>query len=416
MECHKEIENYILLKQIKSGPITDMFVGIFKEDNKIVFIKRIRRSGLDEETKIKLSRKITLLHNLRNSSYIIHYKALDKNEKNYYYLIFEYCNGGNLLEYAKDYIKENKEPINEFFVRKIIKKLVSGIEFLRSEKIIHSNIKLENILLNFDDFKNVAENGKLPKELTFENKSLKKSFTVKIADFKEHEKLTEENGTYSLKFKKVNNAPENLNSKSYEADLWSLGAITYELLTGLPPFEAKTSDGIFKSIQEGKYALPINLKCSLEIITFINELLEYNPKKRLNLEQIKSQPFLNKNPEEFQYINLSRNEKEKIEKSSKDNDNLFWNYFKCDDLDFNINKITQEEIQKNEFQKMLKKAEEKREKLKLEVIKADSEEEIKKCQLENENLKKRTRKITYLHSLVLTLTKKYAIFFIKFFK
>ena len=136
MECPKDIVNYKILKQIKSGPITDMFVGIFKEDNEIVFIKRIRRSGLNKKIKKKLSRKITLLHNLRNSRYIIHYKAIDKNEKDYYYLIFKYYNGGNLLEYAKDYIKENKKPINEFFIQKIIKQLVSGIEFLHSKKIM----------------------------------------------------------------------------------------------------------------------------------------------------------------------------------------------------------------------------------------------------------------------------------------
>ena len=58
---------------------------------------------------------------------------------------------------------------------------------------------------------------------------------------------------------------------------------------------------------------------------------------------------------------MSINEKEKIQINTKDNDNLFWNYFKCD-FNFNINKITQEEIQKPEFPKELIKAEEKEEK------------------------------------------------------
>ena len=207
----------------------------------------------------------------------------------------------------------------------------------------------------------------------------------------------------------INNAPEIFNSGkgnaeySYEADLWSLGAITYELLTGLPPFEGKTNEEIFKSIEEGKYTLPNNLKCSIEIITFINGLLQYYREKRLNLEKIKSHPFLNKNPEEFQYINLSSNEKEKIEINTKENDNLIWIFFKCN-FNFNINKIDKEEIQKSGFQKMLENntvrnseikrtseeddIEKKREKLKIDAIKADSEEEIKKYQLENENLKK----------------------------
>ena len=180
MQNLKEIGDCILLKKIKSGQITDLFVGKNKNNNEIEFIKRIRKSELDDETKIKLSEKIRILQSLRNCSDIIHYKRLLK-EENYYSLVFEYCNGGNLLEYTKDYIKENKKLINEFFIQKIIKQLVSGIESLHSKKIIHRNIKLENILLNFDDYKN--EYGKLPKELTFKNKSLNNKFTVKIADF-----------------------------------------------------------------------------------------------------------------------------------------------------------------------------------------------------------------------------------------
>ena len=412
MECPREISDYILLKKIKSSPVTDMFVGKYKNNNEIVFIKVFRKSGLNSETRKKLNGKIEILKKLRGSRCIIYEKALLKDE-NYYYLIFEYCNGGNLSEYAKDYIKENKKPINEFFIQKIIKQLVSGIESLHSKNIIHRNIKLENILLNFDNYLNIAKNGKLPEELTFENKSLNREFTVKIADFKESKELKEDNGTSTV-IRNVNNAPEIFNSGkgnaeySYKADLWSLGAITYELLTGLPPFEGKTSEEIFKSIEEGKYTLPNNLKCSIEIITFINGLLQYYPEKRLNLEQIKSHHFLNKNPEEFQYINLSINEKEKIEINTKDNDNLFWIFFKCN-FNFNINKIDQEEIQKSGFQKMLEnntvsnseikrtseeeEIEKKREKLKIDAIKADSEEEIKKCQLENENLEKEQEKL-----------------------
>ena len=150
MQKQLRVGDYIFIKEITQGKTADMFLGINKNDNEIVFIKRIKKSKLDSETKKKLLNELNILNKLsflfKN---IISMKQFISSEHNYYY-IFEYCNGGNLSEYVKDYIKENKKPINEFFIQKIIRQIVSGIESLHSKKIIHRNIKLENILLNFD--------------------------------------------------------------------------------------------------------------------------------------------------------------------------------------------------------------------------------------------------------------------------
>ena len=213
----------------------------------------------------------------------------------------------------------------------------------------------------------------------------------------------------------INNAPEIFDVEkenkeySFTADFWSLGAITYELLTGLPPFMGKTSEEIFKSIQEGIYTLPNNLNCSIEIISFINGLLQYYPGKRLNIQQIKSHPFLQKNPEEFQYINLVSNEKEQIIINSKGNDNLFWIFFKCKNINLNINKIDQEEIIKPEVKKIIEnntiinldikhaseeeETEKKREIQKIEDIIIKAKQDIQKAKLEKENQEKELEKL-----------------------
>ncbi len=72
---------------------------------------------------------------------------------------------------------------------------------------------------------------------------------------------------------------DNNNNKKYNTsvDLWSLGVITYELLTGSTQFLGKTSEEIFNNIKNGVYTLPKKLRPSIEIISFINGLLQYYP-------------------------------------------------------------------------------------------------------------------------------------------
>ena len=89
------------------------------------------------------------------------------------------------------------------------------------------------------------------------------------------------------------------------ADLWSLGVITYELLTGTTPFTGTEFKEVFKKIENGLYKLPNKLKPSIEIISLINGLLQYYPEKRLNWEQIKEHPFLTKNVSEFTKIDTT---------------------------------------------------------------------------------------------------------------
>ena len=349
---------------------------------------------MNNEDKKKLNNEIRILKNL-NSPNIISLKDFAKSQ-NHYYIILEYCNGGNLSKYIKDYIQENKKPLNEFLIQKIIKQITSAIEYIFSKKLVNRNIKLENMLLNFDSHINIAQNRNLPSELTFEEKSLNKIFTIKLTglDRSEEFKKVRDN---RVMIGNPDKMADNLDAGDPSDDLWSLGLITYELLTGSPPIIGHTSEEIYKSIQEGKYNLPDNLKCSIEIISFINGLLEINTEKRLNLEQIKSHPFLNISPEYFKYIDLvklSETEKEQIKINSNDNDNLLGKLFKCKDLDLNIDKINQKEIQKPDVKEKIRKTlvvnkdiekaseeekiEKKKEIEKFENMKIKAEEKIKK--------------------------------------
>ena len=414
MEEEIKIDFYRLKEKIGQGETADVFLSIDTKKNKLVAIKRISREKLTENGINNLKRELNILHRIKHPN-IISLKHFLKST-NHFNIILEYCNGGDL----KKYMQDNQHPLNEFYIQKIIQQLAPAIEYMHTNNIIHRDLKLENILLNFDQYINVPTDGNLPPKIEFKDKSLNKTFTIKIADLGFSKDLMKDNSNSTIIGKKISAAisPEMINSektnKPYntKTDLWSLGVITYELLTGSSPFIGETTQELFEEIQKGKYILPHDLKCSVEIISFINGLLQYYPEKRLNWEQIKSHPFLRTNPNDFKYIELellSENEKKQIEINSKDSDNLLWILFKCKNLNFQIDKINHNEVQKSDVKKMInqsivvnsevikasenEKKEREKENESIERMKAKYEKEIEKANLEKVNKQKEREKL-----------------------
>ena len=84
-------------------------------------------------------------------------------------------------------------------------------------------------------------------------------------------------------------------------DIWSLGCICYELLTGNNAFNAESLDDLINKIKEGNYRLPNNV--SLEFVSFLNSMLQYEGKKRSTAKELLKSAFLTKNVKYFKYYN-----------------------------------------------------------------------------------------------------------------
>lgn len=83
-------------------------------------------------------------------------------------------------------------------------------------------------------------------------------------------------------------APEVLNNKYDEkCDLWSIGVILYILLCGYPPFNGSNDEQIIKRVKEGRYRTDEEewYNVSKDAIDLINQLLEYNPSKRISASE-----------------------------------------------------------------------------------------------------------------------------------
>ena len=360
---HKHIRNFILLEKISEKPTSILYRCIDDRDDNLYLAKCIPKKYIDKEKgETSLKNEIINFSNFSHKN-IISIKALGKT-KNNIYIISEYSNGGTLRDFQKYYIKNNKVQLNELFIQKAIRQIASGLEYMHKNKIIHRNIKMENILINFNKYQNIAIKGKLPSIVNYSEVSLNDLFTLKIYDLGYSKNIINYNVEPNISGSKqaispdvLNNSNGNSSQKIYnnKIDLWSLGVITYELLTGQPPFLGDNPKDIYNQIKEGKYKLPSSLIASVEILTFINGLLQYEPQKRLDWEGIKNHDFLNKNVQEFTYIKLNsikENDKDDIEMNSKNNINLLWILFKAKDssLTFDqINFINMNETQKKEL-------------------------------------------------------------------
>jgi len=162
----------------------------------------------------------------------------------------EYCNGGSLEECLEKYGKPFPIVIIQHFMRQI----VSGVRFMHSKKIMHRDIKLENILVNFK-----TEEDK--------NRLNLLSSEVKIIDFGLSKKLGTNEVAHTLVGSPINmdphilqkfNKPEKiqkLEGYNEKADIWSLGTICYEMLTDQKLFNVDNIEELISKIEKGNYVL-----------------------------------------------------------------------------------------------------------------------------------------------------------------
>ena len=242
--------------------------GIVRIANHILTGERVAIKMLDK-TKIRynseqkrLDREIAILKLLHHNNIAKLYSVINTNYT--LYLVQEYANGKELLDYITD-----KRKLNETEACKYFQQLISGVEYMHKMGVAHRDLKPENLLLT------------ITKE-------------IKIIDFglssiyNKGDLLSTACGSPSYA------APEMLSGKQYkgiEVDIWSCGAVLYMMLTGKLAFEDENNILLFKKIISGKFTFPEFLSRSSKDL--IKRMLEINPKKRISISDIKKHPWFN---------------------------------------------------------------------------------------------------------------------------
>lgn len=214
-------------------------------------------------TILEVQNEISLLKELRGGPNII--ELYDVYEtKTYVFLVFELMKC-ELFDHLNDVIR-----IDENETKEIIKNILTAINHLHSKRIIHRDIKLENILI--DD-----------------------NFNVKLTDFGFSTKVDENTKLRELFGTQIYMAPEVLkcgcgrNSEGYSfpADIWSCGILVSIMLTGSSPFYHRRELVMLRSIMEGRYSIdgPDWKGISILAKKFIQRLLTLDQHQRITAEE-----------------------------------------------------------------------------------------------------------------------------------
>ena len=318
----KKVNNFILFKELGRGAFGEVYLSTDDNLDSLTAIKVINRKKLSPIQKNKLLIQLEVLSKLNHKNVT---KILDKQKtSNNFYIEMEYSNGPNLYDYVTHYKKKYNKNLNEETVQKLVKQIASGLEYLHKNKIIHRDIKLENLIINFDDISNKTKGlteediyqkkiiySSLPSKNSDVGDLLKENITVKICDFGFSRKVDENHQASTVLGTPITTAPDVLflemgvGHYGTEADMWSLGVCVYELLIGNVPFLKNSVKKIKEDILNGVFDYPKNVDISFESISFINALLQYDPKKRLNAEQLANHKFLVKDYKDLTKMDLS---------------------------------------------------------------------------------------------------------------
>ncbi|XP_067355604.1 serine/threonine-protein kinase MARK1-like isoform X2 [Channa argus] len=180
------------------------------------------------------------------------------------YLVMEYASGGEVFDYlvAHGRMKE-KEARAKF------RQIVSAVEYCHKKRIVHRDLKAENLLLDAD-------------------------MNIKIADFGFSNEFTVGSKLDTFCGSPPYAAPELFQGKKYdgpEVDVWSLGVILYTLVSGSLPFDGQNLKELRERVLRGKYRIPFYMSTDCE--NLLKKLLVLNPGKRGSLQQVMKDRWMN---------------------------------------------------------------------------------------------------------------------------
>ncbi|KAK4862170.1 hypothetical protein LT330_003308 [Penicillium expansum] len=217
----------------------------------------------DRSKEIRTAREAAIV-SLVNHPYICGMRDVVRTSY-HWYMLFEYVNGGQMLDYIISHGK-----LKEKQARKFARQIASALDYCHRNSIVHRDLKIENILISKTGDIKIIDFGL---SNLFSPRSLLKTFCG------------------SLYFA----APELLQARQYtgpEVDVWSFGIVLYVLVCGKVPFDDQSMPQLHAKIKKGVVEYPPGL--SAECRHIISRMLVTDPKQRASLAEIMSHPWMNK--------------------------------------------------------------------------------------------------------------------------
>ncbi|XP_026565621.1 serine/threonine-protein kinase ULK3 [Pseudonaja textilis] len=261
-----QLEDFLLTERLGSGTYATVFKAYRKKNaREVVAIKCVSKKKLNKASVENLLTEIEILKNVRHP-HIVELKDFQW-DKEYIYLIMEYCAGGDLSRFIR-----SRRILPEKVACIFLQQLACALKFLHEKNISHLDLKPQNILLS----------------------SLEKPH-LKLADFGFAQHMSPRDEKHVLRGSPLYMAPEMVCSRQYDArvDLWSVGVILYEALFGRPPFASKSFTELEEKIRSSQpVELPSRPRLSPECRDLLQRLLQRDPQQRISFQAFFAHPFV----------------------------------------------------------------------------------------------------------------------------
>ncbi|NXD37034.1 STK36 kinase, partial [Copsychus sechellarum] len=254
------MENYHVLEMIGEGSFGRVYKGRRKHSAQVVALKFIPKVGRSEKELKNLQREIEIVRDLHHPNII---QMLDSFETAKEVVVVTDYAEGELFQ-----ILEDDGSLPEDQVQIIAAQLISALYYLHSHRILHRDMKPQNILLGKDG-------------------------VVKLCDFGFARAMSIHTMVLtSIKGTPLYMSPELVEERPYDhtADLWSVGCILYELFVGTPPFYTNSIFQLVSLIIKDPVKWPVNMSPVFK--SFLQGLLMKDPHQRLSWPELLSHPFI----------------------------------------------------------------------------------------------------------------------------
>ncbi|XP_047503312.1 3-phosphoinositide-dependent protein kinase 1 isoform X1 [Pieris napi] len=286
-------KDYIFGKLIGEGCYSTVFLAKDIHTGKEYAIKVCEKSHIVRHQKVQYIKRekdaLNMLFHVPHG-FVKLYCTFQDEERLYF--VLSYAKNGELLHYI------NKVGSFELNVARFYAaELLLALEKMHAEGIIHRDLKPENILLDESMHLQIADFGTVK---ILNPKDIRPSLNKEDEDSKE--KCDDQTNERSRKISFVGTAqyvsPDLLQNRidTRASDLWALGCIIYQMISGLPPFRASTEFLTFQKILKMDYEFPEGFPADAKDL--VEKLLVLDHSKRLGAtdigntyESIRKHPF-----------------------------------------------------------------------------------------------------------------------------
>ena len=267
LEPEPKITDFQISKELGAGSFGHVYLVTHKTTKAQYAIKAIdKRNKANQSEKPYFRREIEVMYKIHHPNVVKLYGHFEDN--NYCYFIMEYISKGNIYSLIPH---DNKKRLNVKIVASLMKDVISAVYYLHHMKpiIIHRDIKPENVLLG-------------------------EGLIAKLTDFGWSNYMQEDEKRQTVCGTPIYLAPEIIKEEGHDekVDIWCIGVLLFELITGNVPFQGNDFDTLKDNILHLRIVWPKDI--NIDAKNLIKKILKLDPNSRISLEEMLQHPFFNK--------------------------------------------------------------------------------------------------------------------------